>query len=347
MAVVLGTSSGFVSVAPTADPNGTAFTIDGASVVTKHTAPAGATKIIQVGWYRSAGTNTANFEIALYSDSAGVAATRLFVDATNSSSASGWINTTVDWAITPGTAYWLGLQMDAHTGSSSGDLAASGGAGSDTLASQTTLANPYGGGAVADADGMYAIYALWEQPATGTGALAAQAADVGGAGTSRSTGTGSLASQAATADGSGTSASTGTGALTSQAASADGAGTSASTGTGALASSTADLVGEGEVTGDSSITGTGALVAQAASTDGAGTSASSGAGTLAAQSAQADGAGTSASTGTGALSASVATSDGSGVSGSEGAGDLEAQNAAVSGSAGAAAGRARALTGLG
>jgi hypothetical protein len=161
MALTLHTNVGFVTTAPTGDPAGANTTIDGSSVVVKDTSPAGATKITEIGWYRGAGTNTANFEVALYSESAGVAATRLFVDATNSSSAGGWIITTVDWAISASTAYWLGLQMDAHSGSSSVDTATSGGSGADVMTSQTTLANPYGGGALADADGMYAIYAVY------------------------------------------------------------------------------------------------------------------------------------------------------------------------------------------
>lgn len=165
MAVVLGTSSGFVAVAPTADPAGTNTTIDGSSVVTKDTSPAGATKITEIGWYRGGGTNAANFEVALYSDSAGAAATRLFVDNTNSDTAGGWVRVTVNWAISGSTAYWLAVQMDAHTGSSSIDTATSGGAGADVLTGQTTLNNPYGGGAVADADGMYAIYAKYSVPA--------------------------------------------------------------------------------------------------------------------------------------------------------------------------------------
>lgn len=160
MAIVLGTSSGFVITAPTADPAGSDTTIDGSSVVTKHTAPAGETiTITEIGWYRGTGTNTANFEIALYSESAGVAATRLQVDATNSSAVQGWVVTAVSWTITAGTAYWLAVQMDAHTGSSTIDSATSGGVGSDVLTSQTALNDPYGGGAVGQAAGMYAIYA--------------------------------------------------------------------------------------------------------------------------------------------------------------------------------------------
>lgn len=159
MALVLGTNSGFVTVAPTADPAGTNATIDGNAVATKHTTPVDAEKITQIGWYRGAGTNGSNFEVALYSDLAGVPLTRLFVDATNSSTSGGWITVAVDWAVTESTAYWLAVQMDAHSGSSSIDSATSGGAGSDLFAA-STLADPYAGGAVADADGMYAIYAL-------------------------------------------------------------------------------------------------------------------------------------------------------------------------------------------
>ena len=159
MALALGTNSGFVTVAPTADPAGTGATIDGNCVVTKHTSPANALKITSIGWYRASGTNTANWEIALFSDALGVPVTRLFVDATNSTSSNGWLTTAVDWDILPSTDYWLALQMDAHSGSSSVDSAASGGAGSDVFGA-STIATPYAGGAVADADGVYAIYAL-------------------------------------------------------------------------------------------------------------------------------------------------------------------------------------------
>lgn len=161
MALALGTNVGFVTTAPTGDPAGTDTTIDGSSVVVKDTSPAGAIRITEIGWYRGSGTNTANFEVALYSDDGTAAATRIFVDNTNSSAVGpGWITTTVDWPISASTAYWLGLQMDAHTGSSTVDTATSGGSGTDVRTSQTTLNDPYGGGAVADADGMYAIYAL-------------------------------------------------------------------------------------------------------------------------------------------------------------------------------------------
>lgn len=161
MALVLGTSSGFVTVAPTADPTGGAsIIIDGSSFVTKDTSPAGAVLITEVGWWRDAGTNAANWEIGLYSESAGVADVLLNVEATNSSTTTGWLTRSVSWTISPSTAYWLGVQMDAHGGDSTIDAQGTGGAGRDGKTVQTTLTNPYGGGAVASATGMAAIYAL-------------------------------------------------------------------------------------------------------------------------------------------------------------------------------------------
>lgn len=161
MALALGTNSGFVSAAPSADPEGAdVVTIDGNSVVTKHTSPANAIKITEIGWYRGIGTNGANFEVGLYSDNAGVADVRLHVAATNSSTSGGWITVAVDWSISASTDYWLALQMDAHGGSSVVDGQNTDGAGSDSLTAQTTLNDPYGGGAVTHAAGMYAIYGL-------------------------------------------------------------------------------------------------------------------------------------------------------------------------------------------
>lgn len=161
MAVTLGTSSGFVTVAPTADPaGGITNTIDGAAVVTKDTSPTGATTITEIGWYRRTGTNAANFEVGLYSDNAGVADVLLQVARTNSSSSSGWITVAVSWSISASTAYWLAVQMDAHTGTSTIDGENSGGSGRDQLFTQTTLNDPYGGGAVGTPAGMSAIYAL-------------------------------------------------------------------------------------------------------------------------------------------------------------------------------------------
>lgn len=331
MALTLGVNSGFVTSAPSVDPNETGTTIDGSSVVTKHTAPANSEKITQIGWYRASGTNAANFEIALYADVAGVPVTRLFVDATNSTTSNGWVAVAVDWAITPGTAYWLGLQMDAHSGSSSVDGAASGGAGSDVLTSQTALNDPYGGGLVADADGMYAIYALVQLSITGTGSPDAQSSAADGTGTSASSGTGSPDAGAAVVAGSGAATWNASGAAAAAAAAAGGAGDSGSTGTGSPDAAAVTVDGSGV----SASTGTGAPATQAASVDGAGVSASVGTAALLSGAATIDGAGTvesaGAVTGSGAIQVSAALVVGAGITASSGAGALAAAAATVNG----------------
>ena len=166
MALVLGTNSGFVTVAPTADPNGTGFQIDNSSWTTKDTSPATAVKIIEVGWYCTGATEESNFEIALYAaDGAvvpGEAGTRLFISATNAKgTGAGWKTATVNWTISPSTAYWLGVHTDDTATNTFIDTAASGGSGMDFRSTQTTLNDPYGGGALNDVDGMVAVYALW------------------------------------------------------------------------------------------------------------------------------------------------------------------------------------------
>jgi hypothetical protein len=165
MALTQGTNCGFVSSAPSADPDGTAVTSDGSSFVHKHTSPnvAGVITITEIGWYKSSGTTSSNTQVGLYADESAVAGTRLQVtsDAASGTSAGWKVFSGLSWVVQPNTAYWLGVQQDAHSGTSQIDSASSGGAGIDTRTSQTALTNPYGGGAVSDADGMYAIYALY------------------------------------------------------------------------------------------------------------------------------------------------------------------------------------------
>lgn len=170
---------------------------------------------------------------------------------------------------------------------------------------------------------------LWSIPSisTGTGALAAQAAHIAGAGTSRSTGTGALTDQVAHLAGLGTSQSTGTGALAGQVAQVVGAGTSRSTGAGALAAQPGSVAGAGT----STATGAGDLASQAVSVTGSGTSRSTGTGALAAQEASAEGVGASPSTGIGDLAALDAEVAGIGVSLATGAGALDAQATSVIG----------------
>lgn len=175
MTITNGTNAGFVTTRPSGDPGGTSAAggIDTYARVTKDTSPSTAAKIVEVGWYCANATEEANYEVGLYAaDGAvvpGEAGTLLEVSRTNAKGTSaGWVYTTVDWDISASTVYWIGVQLDDTATGTATKWYNSGGAGIDLLTSQTTLPDPFGGGALADADGIYAFYAIWEAAATAT-----------------------------------------------------------------------------------------------------------------------------------------------------------------------------------
>lgn len=170
MALSIGTNCGFVSTAPTTDPAGSAGAasdIDNKGLVSKYTSPATATKITEVGWYCDTATTTANFEVGLYAadGTGGIAGTLLYnLDGTAKGTTADWkVVTGLNWSISPSTAYWIAVRLgDNAVGGTTSNYAASGGAGYDNkLLYLVALPNPFGGGTLADADGMYAFYAKW------------------------------------------------------------------------------------------------------------------------------------------------------------------------------------------
>lgn len=171
MALVLGTNSGFVTVAPTSDPASAGTDLmDNRKVVTHATSPSTAVKITEIGWWCSVATEEANFEVGLYAaDGAtvpGEAGTRLFVDDTNAKgTGAGWKTVSVDWTISPSTDYWLAVQLDNTATETRIDSRGSNGGGSDN-ASGTTLTDPFGGGSILSSESMLAIYAVWEADST-------------------------------------------------------------------------------------------------------------------------------------------------------------------------------------
>lgn len=162
MALVLGTNSGFVTVAPSANPGGTSTTRDGYASAMRDTAPVGATAITEIGWWSDAVSVETNFEVGLYSDDAGndKPLTRLSVEATNAKGTSaGWKTVAVNWAITAETKYWLAVQIDAHTGSSKIDYANTGGDRASFVAGSTLLTTwPASSENASYLYGIYAVY---------------------------------------------------------------------------------------------------------------------------------------------------------------------------------------------
>lgn len=176
MALTLGVNCGFVTSAPTTDPSaGNLFAIDNAILVMKHKSPAGNYKIVEMGWYMdNVPTEEANFEVGLY-DSDGIVApgeagTLLFSNRTNAKgTAVGWkVVKDLNWPISGSKNYWLGVQLDDTATQTTMAYTGFGGSGVDFNNTQTTLINPFGGGAIFDADGKLGIYALIEPVQLGT-----------------------------------------------------------------------------------------------------------------------------------------------------------------------------------
>ena len=114
MALISGTNCGFVTEAPSADPNtGIAATIDNYSRVTKFTAPLDAIKVTEMGWYAQNTTQSANFEVGIYTDDSGSPDELIGYNKTNTKdAATGWYSSVVDINISGGSVYWLGIQCD-------------------------------------------------------------------------------------------------------------------------------------------------------------------------------------------------------------------------------------------
>jgi len=176
MAVVIGTSSGFVSTAPTTNPAGTETgAARGRAVVTKDTSPSTAIKITELGFYYvTTGSPAGNYTIGVYAadGGSGSAGTLLYSQTVSVSGFStGWKKVTgLDISISSSTVYWLGVNLsDGSVGNPNIHQNDVNGYGKNfTGTGYTSLPADYTGlGTSLDADGMYAIYAVWQTAASG------------------------------------------------------------------------------------------------------------------------------------------------------------------------------------
>jgi hypothetical protein len=163
MAVVKGTNAGFVTVTPSADPEGV---LDGAADqrghAVKDVSPATAGKIVEVGWWCNRATEEANWEMGLYDHNAGADEpdNRLYVADTNAKGTDeGWKSVAVDWDISGSTTYWIAMQLDNTATATTIDRLEDGSERRSILAGATTLPDPWTGTGSA---WYWAIYAKWE-----------------------------------------------------------------------------------------------------------------------------------------------------------------------------------------
>lgn len=162
MAIVIGTNAGFVTVAPTADPGGQGNPVDYLARSNLYTAPAGNNKVIEMGWWMRSfpGDPGENFQLGIYSDNAGEPGNLLVMEEAVLLDAPGWGTVSLDFELTPATAYWLAVVCQASTPGTDCSYVTTGANDYSIHLNTQTLPNPW----VEAGSGVYlfALYALIE-----------------------------------------------------------------------------------------------------------------------------------------------------------------------------------------
>jgi len=165
MALVKGTNCGFVTVSPVADPGGTPLIIDTAAAAFKDVAPAGATKVTEIGWWSNNVSEEANFEVGIYDHNVGDnnPEARIGVDDVNAKgTAAGWKKVTgLNIAITEAVTYWIAFQLDNTATASNMNYSSLAGEKMDRKYAQASLPDPWGVSSTSNAI-LGAIYAVYE-----------------------------------------------------------------------------------------------------------------------------------------------------------------------------------------
>ena len=173
MAIEWEVNSGFVTVAPSVDPDASSASIDGSSdAMGPWTAPVGATKITEIGWWCDNATEETNFEVAIYDHDSGnnrpgeiVGVSRTNAKGTG----AGWKTSTVDINISASTIYWVAVQVDDTSTTTNLNFATDFAAGirQSRGSTFTELPDPWNLTAFENGQG-FAIYAVYEIAAAGT-----------------------------------------------------------------------------------------------------------------------------------------------------------------------------------
>jgi len=127
MALTKGTNCGFVSSAPSTDPNATLAPNSGYTVALKDTSPAGTNNVTALGWYQSASNNNSDddYDLAVYSHDATnnrpntIVGSKATGQATTADTEGWYTYTGLSISIDASTTYWLAIGVEstgAYTG---------------------------------------------------------------------------------------------------------------------------------------------------------------------------------------------------------------------------------------
>lgn len=170
MTLIEGTNCGFVTVAPTEDPEGYEDVIDYKAWAGKFVAPEGALKVTEIGWWCNTVSEAANFEVGIYTHNIGDNNPEAVVgmNQTNPKGTdAGWKRSTgLDISITPGETYWIVVQVDdTATPTNAVDYSPSS-LKEDIKTNAVQLTDPWGVSNTTYA-AMVGFYALYETAAPG------------------------------------------------------------------------------------------------------------------------------------------------------------------------------------
>ena len=167
--IELGTNAGFLleGQSPSVDPAGSQTEMDDETRATKDTAPVGATKVTEIGWWNDVVTEDADYDVAIYTHNIGDDNPESLVGSsvgTAKGTITGWKKITgLNIPITAGTIYWIAVRLE-NTATQSYTNRGSGGvdAGKSSLGA---LPDPWG---LNDFDGsnILSFYALTDAPST-------------------------------------------------------------------------------------------------------------------------------------------------------------------------------------
>lgn len=166
MTVTEGVNAGFVTTAPTADPSASGSTLDNTARAGKFTSPNSNINVSEIGWYASANSDVENFEVGIYNDNAGSPGTLISKTTKAKGIVKQWERGTVDINLEANTVYWIAVQLDNTSPSTTFQLATSGGEDQRHFG-VTELESTWGG--IPQGNNLIAVYALYtEVEPTGT-----------------------------------------------------------------------------------------------------------------------------------------------------------------------------------
>ncbi len=172
-AAIDSTNSGFVAVAPVADPDGTAApVIDRNARACQFTSPAGATLITEIGWWCNNATEEADFEVGVYDYDSGNTKPNILVGKSSAiakGTDAGWKKATgLNIVITGATTYYLAVQLDNTATATIIDYDGAGPNDTHLKTLATTLTAPWGTSSSSTTN-LYAMYAVYTSAAEAAG----------------------------------------------------------------------------------------------------------------------------------------------------------------------------------